>query len=179
MSPDPAGEEPEVPESERTAALAERVAAATARTGRTVAVAESLTAGRIAAALGAAPDSGTWLRGGVVAYAAEVKHTVLGVPDVPVVTATAAGTMATGVRGLLGADVAVAVTGVGGPDPQDGEPAGSVWFGVTAGDTAATCHHVFDGDPVEVLEQTVTRALELLRDAVATGDAEPADRVSE
>lgn len=179
MSPDPDGEQPEVPESGRTAALAERVAEEAARTGRTVAVAESLTAGRIAAALGAAPDSGTWFRGGVVAYAAEVKRTVLGVPDVPVVTATAAGTMATGVRGLLGADVGVAVTGVGGPGPQDGEPAGSVWFGVTAGGDAATCHHVFEGDPVEVLEQTVTRALELLRDAVGTGRAELGDPVPE
>lgn len=173
MSPEPRSEDsPDVPESGRTDALAEAVAEAAGASGRTVAVAESLTAGRLAAALGAAPESGEWFRGGVVAYAAEVKRSVLGIPDVPVVTATAAAAMAEGVRGLLGADVAVAVTGIGGPDPQDGEPAGSVWFGVAARGGTATCHHVFDGDPVPVLERTVTRALELLHTAVRTGEAE-------
>ncbi|WP_280512434.1 CinA family protein [Nocardia farcinica] len=149
---------------------AEELAEVALRQGITIAVAESLTSGKLSAALGAAGDSAEWFRGGIVSYSAQVKHRLLDVPDVPVVSATAAAAMAAGARRLLEADVAVAVTGVGGPDPQDGEPAGSVWFGVVSGDGELTRHHVFDGEPVEVLEQTVDRAVELLLEVVR-GDA--------
>ncbi|MGW4364390.1 CinA family protein [Nocardia takedensis] len=150
-------------------ATSERIAAHALDRGITLAVAESLTAGNLAAALGAAPDSGTWFAGGVVAYTEEVKRRVLGMPDVPVVSCAAAAAMARGVRELLRADVAVAVTGVGGPGAQDGEPAGSVWFAVTDGDETREWHREFDGDPVRILEQTLWCALtgveELLADA--------------
>ncbi|WP_330230144.1 CinA family protein [Nocardia sp. NBC_00508] len=132
------------------------------RTGITVAVAESLTSGRLAATLGAAPNSADWFRGGVVAYSAEVKRTVLGAPDVPVVSRTAAEAMAEGVRSLLKSVAAVAVTGVGGPDPQDGEPAGSVWFAVATDDDVHAWHRQFDGEPEDVLEQTIACAVERL-----------------
>ncbi|GAD86917.1 CinA family protein [Nocardia asteroides] len=133
------------------------------RHGHTVAVAESLTGGNLAAALAAAPDSADWFRGGVVAYSVTVKQRVLGVPDVPVVSETAALAMAEGVRSLTDADVAVATTGVGGPGAQDGEPAGSVWCAVATRDTAWAVHRDFPGDPAEVLDQSVRCALELLR----------------
>ncbi len=145
-------------------AIAEELAEVVRRRGLTVAVAESLTAGQIATALGAAPESAEWFRGGIVAYSAEVKHKVLGVPQVPVVSETAAKAMAEGVNSLLGATLSVAVTGVGGPGPQDGEPAGSVWFAL-ADDSVTASHRQFDGDPEQVLEQTVQRALELLLEA--------------
>ncbi|MFD3702005.1 CinA family protein [Nocardia sp. NPDC058658] len=141
---------------------ARRLAELAERCGITVAVAESLTAGNVAAALGAAPDSAVWFRGGVVAYATEVKRQVLGVPDVPVVSETAATAMAEGVRSLMDADIAVATTGAGGPDPQDGEPPGSVWFCVVSRGDARAEHRQFDGDPADVVERSVQYALELL-----------------
>lgn len=145
---------------------ASRVATAALRSRRTVAVAESLTCGQLSAALGAAPDSAQWLRGAVVAYSADVKRQVLGVPEVPVVSETAACAMAVGVRMLLGADVAVAVTGVGGPDPQDGEPVGSVWLAVHAEDRTWARHELFDGEPEDVLRRTVEVALDMVCEAI-------------
>ncbi|WP_039798255.1 CinA family protein [Nocardia araoensis] len=132
------------------------------RTEITVAVAESLTAGRLCATFGAAPDSSAWFRGGLVAYSTEVKQTVLGVPDGPVVSQPAAEAMATGVRGLLKAVVAVAVTGAGGPDPQDGQPPGSVWFAIATEHDVRAWHRQFDGEPEDVLEQTIACAIEAL-----------------
>lgn len=148
--------------------IARQLADLAERRGLTVAVAESLTAGNVAAALGAAPDSAVWFRGGVVAYAAEVKQRVLGVPDVPVVSEVAATAMAESVRALMDADIAVATTGVGGPGPQDGEPAGSVWFCVVSRSAARASHRHFDGDPAQVLDQSVRYALELLLSMATT-----------
>jgi nicotinamide-nucleotide amidase len=141
---------------------ANQLAALAERRGLTVAVAESLTAGQLAAALGAAPDSAVWFRGGVVAYATEVKRHVLGVPEVPVVSETAATAMAQGVRALMDADIAVATTGAGGPEPQDGADAGSVWFCVVSRGDAQATHRRYDGDPAEVVDRSVQYALELL-----------------
>ncbi|EYR62594.1 damage-inducible protein CinA, partial [Actinotalea ferrariae CF5-4] len=115
-----------------TAAEVVRVAS---RARVTVAVAESLTGGAVTDALVAVPGASACLRGGVVAYATDVKREVLGVdadllrrrgavhPDVAVA-------MAAGVRALLGADYGVATTGVAGPDPQDGQPPGIVHVAV-------------------------------------------------
>ncbi|MEU4417861.1 CinA family protein [Nocardia salmonicida] len=143
-------------------ATADQLAEVAKRRGVTIATAESLTAGNVATALGAAPDAAAWYRGGVVAYAAEVKRRVLGVPDVPVVSEAAARAMAEGVRSLMNADIAVATTGVGGPDPQDGEAAGSVWFCVVSRSDARASHRQYDGDPAEVVDRSVQYAIELL-----------------
>lgn len=130
---------------------------------RSVAVAESLTGGKLACHLAAAPGAGGWFRGGVVAYASEVKHAVLGVPDVPVVSEACAAAMAAGAARVLGADVAVAVTGVGGPDEQEGQPPGTVCFGASTGEHSRTDRLQLDGEPAEVLDQTVVHALRMLR----------------
>ncbi|MEU4711219.1 CinA family protein [Nocardia salmonicida] len=143
-------------------ATADQLAEVAKRSGVTIATAESLTAGNVATALGAAADAAVWYRGGVVAYAAEVKRCVLGVPEVPVVSETAARAMAEGVRSLMNADIAVATTGVGGPDPQDGEAAGSVWFCVVSRSDARASHRQYDGDPAEVVDRSVQYAIELL-----------------
>ncbi|MFB7873826.1 CinA family protein [Nocardia sp. NPDC056064] len=137
------------------------------RHGVTLACAESLTGGNLAAALSAAPDSAQWFRGGVVAYSVLVKQQVLGVPEVPVVSETAALAMAEGVRKLTDADVAVATTGVGGPGPDDGEPAGSVWCAVATRAESWAVHRDFDGDPEAVLSQSVDCALALLHEGQA------------
>lgn len=119
-----------------TAAAAVRVAT---RAGVSVAVAESLTGGAVADALVSVPGASACLRGGVVAYATDVKRDLLGVdgrllarhgavhPDV-------AAAMAEGVRRVLGADFGVATTGVAGPDPQDGCPPGTVHVAVCGPD---------------------------------------------
>jgi nicotinamide-nucleotide amidase len=138
--------------------------------GLTVAVAESLTGGKIACELGAAPNSSTWFRGSLVAYASDVKFTVLGVPPGPVVTEACARAMAGGVATLLDADLAVAVTGVGGPDDEEGHPPGTVWFAVESPHAQHAELRRFDGEPDEVLAATTEHALRLLHDAArATG----------
>ena len=75
------------------------------------------------------PGASDVFRGSIVSYASEVKFDVLGVPEGPVVSLEAAAAMAAGARRVLGADVGVAVTGVAGPDEQEGHPVGTVFVG--------------------------------------------------
>lgn len=135
------------------------------RVSPTVAVAESLTGGSLAARLAAAPDSSEWFRGGIVAYSSEVKHDLLEVPPGPVVSATSATAMAVTTRRLLGATFAVAVTGVGGPDPQDGEAPGTVYAALVSGDEVSTQRWDLDGEPDEIVHRTCERALRWLVEA--------------
>jgi nicotinamide-nucleotide amidase len=144
-------------------ALAHRIEAE----GVSIAVAESLTGGGIAAKLACAPGSSEWFRGGIVAYSSGVKHELLDVPDGPVVSEAAARAMATGAAQLLGADVAVGVTGVGGPDEQDGEPPGTVWMGLHHGGSTDTRLFNFSGEPPEVVDATVRAALSWLSNHLA------------
>ena len=135
----------------------------------TVAVAESLTCGALVNTLGLGEQSATWLAGAVVAYQTGVKVDVLGLdPDVDPCSAECAVQLAVGVRELLGADVAVAATGVGGPDPEDGHEPGTVYIGWAR--EAEHGHRGFDftGDPAEVLEQTVGAALGALEGILGT-----------
>lgn len=139
--------------------------------GLRVAVAESLTSGALASRLGAGPDASDWFAGGVVAYQTPVKWKVLDVPEGPVVTGPAAVAMAEGVRDLLGVDVGLAVTGVGGPGPQEGQPAGTVFVAVVGtGGGHANSTRVeelsLDGEPEEILDSTVTHSLALLLEAL-------------
>ncbi|MEU9331959.1 CinA family protein [Streptomyces sp. NPDC048290] len=103
--------------------------------GETVAVAESLTGGLVAAELTAVPGASKAFRGSVTAYATELKQRLLGV-DADLletrgaVDAQVAGQMAAGARRVLGADWGLATTGVAGPDPQDGHPVGTVFVAV-------------------------------------------------
>jgi nicotinamide-nucleotide amidase len=131
--------------------------------GLTIAVAESLTGGALAQALAKAPDAATWFAGGVVAYTTATKTRVLGVPQGPVVTAPTARRMAEGVRELTDADVAVAVTGVGGPGEEEGNPAGTVFLAIVTADSTRVTEFAFEGDPASVVDQTVQAALHALR----------------
>jgi nicotinamide-nucleotide amidase len=132
------------------------------RRGLTVGVAESLTGGLLASRFARAEGASHWFRGGVVAYCVEVKHQLLGVNPGPVVSRDAVLEMARGAVRLLGADLAVAVSGVGGPDPQDGLPAGTVWLAVVAGDREEAELHRFDGDPDQVCAATCDAAVALV-----------------
>ena len=127
-----------------------------------IVTAESLTSGAIASALGQGPDAADWFCGSVVAYQEVVKFEVLGVPEGPVVTEECAVQMARGARDLLRGHWAVSVTGVGGPEPDEGEPAGTVWMAVTTTEDVVTRKLHLDGDPAEVVEKTVDAALALL-----------------
>jgi nicotinamide-nucleotide amidase len=147
--------------------LAARVSALARRRGVTVAVAESLTGGHVSVALAAAEAAGEWYRGALVAYSREVKHDVLGVPDGPVVSGEAAIAMARGVRRLLTADVAVGVTGSGGPDPQDEQEPGTVYLAVDDGAESEVRRLRLDEDVSDVLAAAVVQALVMLADRLA------------
>jgi nicotinamide-nucleotide amidase len=148
--------------SKDAAEVAAEISECLRKTRRTVAVAESLTSGSLAGHLGAAPKASEWFAGGVTAYASTVKFEVLGVDPGPVITATCARQMADGVARLTHADFGVAVTGVGGPDPEEGHPAGTVFAAVNTPErTEATKYH-FTGDPAAVVKKATRQALIIL-----------------
>jgi nicotinamide-nucleotide amidase len=132
--------------------------------GWTLAVAESLTGGMVASRIVSVPGASGWFRGGVVSYATEVKQRVLGVPDGPVVSAEAASAMATGVRELLGADVGLSVTGVAGPDEQDGRAVGTVFSGIAVPDgNVHVAESKLPGDRERVRQYATITVLDRLR----------------
>ena len=147
--------------------LADEIARRALRRDVQVAAAESLTSGAIASALGRGSDASEWFAGGVVAYSEHVKRDVLGVTAASVLTPQCARELATGARRVLGAGIAVAVTGVGGPSPEEGLPPGTVFAAVAVGEEVHDVEWHFDGDPPDVVEQTVAAALRLVRDALA------------
>lgn len=118
--------------------------------GLTLGTAESLTGGLLAYSLSTSPGAGDVFIGAVVAYHRDVKYGLLQVPVGPVVNAETAATMAGSARRLLGSDVAVSLTGVAGPDPQDGMPVGTVFVAVDLGGEVDPRHFHFDGSPEEV-----------------------------
>ncbi|MEV8024141.1 CinA family protein [Microbacterium sp. NPDC080220] len=147
--------------------LVERIADAAGRVGVVCAVAESLTSGRLAAEVGRGSSAQDWFAGGVVAYQVRVKEEVLGLgPGTDPCSPECAEQLARGVRALLGADVAVSTTGVGGPDAQDGHAPGTVYLGWATADAAGHELVRFDGDPAEVIDQAVGAALALLLQTV-------------
>jgi nicotinamide-nucleotide amidase len=132
----------------------------------TVGVAESLTGGMLVGQLAKVEGSGQWLKGGVVAYARSVKYGLLGVSCDKVVSEQAAIEMAAAARRLLAADIAVAVTGVGGPDPQDGEPPGTVWIATDNGEGPRVASLDLEGNPEEICASACEAALKLLATAL-------------
>ena len=112
--------------------LVQRISTAARAGGLRVAVAESLTCGRISSLLGSGEAAADWYLGAVVAYDADVKFRVLGVTPGPVVARECARGMAQGLGRLLGADLVLGITGVGGPGPDEGCPAGTVHLAVAA-----------------------------------------------
>jgi PncC family amidohydrolase len=153
--------EPGTPDAQRLA-LAQRIAELALADRLVVVAAESVTAGSIATAL-AAGESGTeWFAGSIVAYRTETKRHVLGVQAEHVITRECAEEMASGAIRITDADIAVAVTGVGGPDPEEGEPAGTVLICVRDLERVEHYRHRFDGDPASVVVQSTMAALEHL-----------------
>ena len=141
--------------------------------GETLAVAESLTGGALAAAVVDVPGASAVLRGGVIAYATDLKHLLLGVDDgllarEGAVHPEVARQMADGARRRLGATWALATTGVAGPDRQDGKPPGTVHVAVAGPDGIAVASMALPGDRAQVRSATVVAALDLLARALGS-----------
>ena len=151
--------------------LAAEVLHAARAAGCTLATAESCTGGLVAAALTDVPGSSDVFRGGVVAYANDAKIALLGVSEAALdihgaVSRECAIEMATGVRAILCADLAVAVTGIAGPSGgTPDKPIGLVWFAVATSNGADAFERAFPGDRSGVRARATTFALDLLRRA--------------
>lgn len=141
-------------------------------TGRTVAAAESLTAGMVSAVLADTPGASGILQGGVVAYQNSVKESVLDVPAELLARAGSvdpgvAAAMAAGARTVLGADIGVSTTGVAGPDAHDGKPVGTVYVGIATAAGTAAFEYSFAGNRAEIRGQACAAALERLLEALS------------
>lgn len=136
--------------------------------GKTLVTAESCTGGGIGAALTAIPGSSSVYKGGVISYCNEVKEQVLGVSrevleQCGAVSSPTAGMMASGVRKLLRADVAVSVTGLAGPDGDEfGNPVGTVYIGYADSANATVQKFCFEGDRESVRTQAIAAALNII-----------------
>ncbi len=131
--------------------------------GLTLGLAESLTGGLVGSRCVAVPGASRWFRGGIVSYASDVKYSLLGVPDGPVVSADAAKAMALGAVKALGSDVGLSVTGVAGPDEQDGQPVGTVFYGVCINGTSEAVEGRLPGDRDRVRQFAAISLMDLLR----------------
>ena len=134
--------------------------------GKTLVTAESLTGGGIGDHLTAVPGASGVYKGGVICYTNWVKQHILGVPErilstYGAVSGETARAMAEGVRKLLEGDVAIAVTGLAGPDGDEfGNPVGTVFIGYADGHTTAVKHCLFSGSREEIRTATIQTALE-------------------
>jgi len=141
-----------------------------------VATAESLTGGRLAARLTDVPGSSAVYAGGVVSYQTHIKVEVLGVPhdlvdQHGVVSAECARAMADGARHLLGTAYALSTTGVAGPDRQEGKAVGTVFVGLAGPDGTQALALDLSGDRSQIQDATVDAAVAALAAALAEAAA--------
>lgn len=138
----------------------------------TIATCESLTAGLVAATIATVPGASAVLRGGLITYATDLKSALAGVqadllehrgavdPDV-------AAQMARGARTTCGATIGLSCTGVAGPDPQDGQPVGTVHLGLDREDAEPVVHRLsLAGDRDAIRRETVAACLRLVLSAL-------------
>jgi PncC family amidohydrolase len=155
-------------------ALAERLQGLCLGRGLTVSAAESCTGGLVAAAITAVPGSSGYFLGGVVSYSNPSKVSLLGVPEPTIeahgaVSAQVARAMAAGCRERFGSDLAVAVTGIAGPDGgTPSKPIGLTYVGLARPDAAANVRRwVFEGDRSANRSAAAAAALEWLIEIAA------------
>lgn len=150
------------------------VVAAAGRLGRTVATAESLTAGLVASTLAGVPGASTVLQGGIVAYQLSAKQHLLGVDAellgrAGAVDPRVAAAMADGARTALDADLGVATTGVAGPSAHGGKPVGTVFTAISTATSTTTFEHHFSGDRAAIRQAACDAALTELFDELSRG----------
>ncbi|MEV7693943.1 CinA family protein [Microbacterium sp. NPDC089189] len=155
---------------------AERIVERLTDLGWTIAVAESLTGGALCGELVGVPGASAVVRGGIVAYATDLKQRLLGVDALVLelggaVQAKVARQMADGVRDAAAADgqrvdVGVATTGIAGPESPDGQPVGTVYIGVSTPLGTRVELLQLAGDRASIREQSVRRALRMVLEAL-------------
>lgn len=133
--------------------------------GWTFATCESLTAGLLAATIAEVPGASAVLRGGLITYATDSKRSLAGVDarllqEHGPVSAETASAMAEGAAKALGSDLAVSLTGVAGPNMQDGHPVGEVFMGITLHSETSVVQKNFSGSRNEIRSAAVKSALE-------------------
>ncbi|GAA1028973.1 CinA family protein [Virgisporangium ochraceum] len=143
------------------------------RRGETLATAESLTGGMVAATIVDVPGASAVFRGGIVAYATELKAALVGVPDDLLaergpVDPDVALALARGARERCGADWGLATTGVAGPDPQDGKPVGRVYVAVSGPGVSEVRELTLAGDRPAIRAGSVAAVLVLLEDTLVS-----------
>lgn len=141
--------------------------------GATVAIAESLTGGLLTAALTATPGASLTVRGGLVVYATDLKAAVAGVPGELLdqrgaVDPDVALALARGARARLGATFGLGVTGVAGPDPQDGKAVGTVFLALAGPADETVAERGFAGDRAAIRSAAVDAMLDILKRECAT-----------
>lgn len=158
----------------------ERLGSELTRRDLTIGVAESMTAGLLGASLADLPESSKRFLGGVISYTADEKQSLLGIPESVieqdgVVSAKAAGLMAEGARRLLGADVAISVTGVAGPEMQEGKPVGLTYIGVSLDSRTEVREYRWPGGRATNRVASVEAAIDLAADLlVSASDSQTA-----
>lgn len=131
--------------------------------GLSLGLAESLTGGLMGTRFTDIPGASDVFRGSIVSYASDVKFSLLGVPEGPVVSEQAARAMAEGARRVLGADVALATTGVAGPTEQEGQPVGTVFIGLAMDGMSEAQQVKLPGDRQRIRQYAVISAVNMLR----------------
>lgn len=131
--------------------------------GLRVAVAESLTSGTLAGAVGEGEQASEWFAGGIVAYMIDTKERVLGLePGTDPCSASCAEQLAEGARDLFDVDLAVSTTGVGGPEADGGHPPGTVFLGWATRSSVGYRELSIDAEPEQVLAATIDAAVRML-----------------
>ena len=157
--------------------LAERIGAACRASGRTLATAESCTGGLVAHVITEVPGSSAYFLGGLVTYGDRVKTALADVPTTVLqahgaVSAQVAVAMAEGARQRLGVDVAVAVTGVAGPDGgTDAKPVGLVYVAVADAGGDAVRRHQWSADRAGNKRASAAAALSLVLERLTAADS--------
>ena len=147
--------------------LATQVGEMLRRQQRSLAVAESCTGGMLGAAITEVPGSSAYFLGGVISYADQVKMEQLKVPAETLATYGAvsqetAGAMASGVRTLMRADLAVSITGVAGPNAEGSKPVGLTFIGIATAEGTHATRYQWSGDRWENRRDSTIAALTLL-----------------
>lgn len=142
----------------------------------TVATAESLTAGLVAATIAGVPGASAVLRGGLVVYATELKHVLADVPEdvlarFGAVSAETARALAVGAAVRCGANVGIGLTGVAGPDEQEGRPVGTVYVGLSVPGRPPWAERLaLTGDRGRIREGACVAAMEMVTEVASAPD---------